>query len=245
MSLNRIPPQASNRIMAKDDGVLVSPGDGTVNRSEIERIVRQIVLARIGTAGGPEPPALRVDASARHLHLSQEDLETLFGPGYELKVHRPLYQEGNFAAQETVTIIGPRSRLISNLRILGPLRKKTQVELAFTDAISLGFDNLPIRLSGDTAGTPGALLMGPRGVLEIKEGVIRAAIHVHMNPREAAYFGVRQGDLMKLRVGGAAGATFDRVHVRIDPTSRLNVHMDTDEANACGLHLAKDIELVK
>ena len=163
MSLNRIPPQASDRIMAKDDGVLVSQGDGTVNRSEIERIVRQIVLARIGAAGRPEPPALRVDASARHLHLSQEDLETLFGPGYELKVHRPLYQEGNFAAQETVTIIGPRSRLISNLRILGPLRKKTQVELAFTDAISLGFDNLPIRLSGDTAGTPGALLMGPRG----------------------------------------------------------------------------------
>jgi putative phosphotransacetylase len=186
-----------------------------------------------------------VDASARHLHLSQQDLETLFGPGYELKVHRPLYQEGNFAAQETVTIIGPRSRLISNLRILGPLRKKTQVELAFTDAISLGFDNLPIRISGDTAGTPGALLMGPRGHLELPEGVIRAAIHVHMNPSEAAYFGVRQGDLMKLRVGGAAAATFDSVHVRIDPTSRLNVHLDTDEANACGLHLAKDIELVK
>jgi putative phosphotransacetylase len=186
-----------------------------------------------------------VDASARHLHLSHEDLETLFGPGYELKVHRPLFQEGNFAAQETVTIIGPRSRLISNLRILGPLRKKTQVELAFTDAISLGFDNLPIRLSGDIAGTPGALLMGPHGVLELKEGVIRAAIHVHMNPPDAAYYQVRHGDLMKLRVGGASAVTFQRVHVRIDPASRLNVHMDTDEANACGLHLTNDIELIK
>ena len=231
--------------MAKDEAVLLTQGDGTINRSEIERIVRQVVMARMGPANRPAPPELRVDASARHLHLSQEDLETLFGPGHQLTEHRPLYQEGNFAAKETVTIIGPRSRLISNLRVLGPLRKKTQVELAFTDAISLGFDNLPIRLSGDTAGTPGALLMGPRGVLEIKEGVIRAAIHVHMNPSEAAYFGVRQGDLMKLRIGGAAAATFDRVHVRIDPTSRLNVHMDTDEANACGLHLAKDIELVK
>jgi putative phosphotransacetylase len=218
--------------------------EGKINRSEIEQVVRQIVLARVGGASQQDAPLLRVDASARHLHLCKEDLETLFGPGSELTVHRPLYQEGNYAAQQTVTIIGPRSRLISNLRVLGPLRSKTQVELAFTDAISLGLD-LPVRLSGDIAGTPGALLMGPHGVLELKEGVIRAAIHVHMNPAEAAYYGVKQGDAMKLRIGGAAAMTFDRVLVRIDPTSLLNVHMDTDEANACGLHLAKEIELIK
>jgi putative phosphotransacetylase len=219
------------------------PTEDAILRSEIEQVVRKIVVARIGS-GRPAPPPLRVDASARHLHVSREDLDTLFGPGYELKVHRPLFQEGFFAAQETVTIIGPRSRLISNLRILGPLRKQTQVELAFTDAISLGLD-LPVRLSGDIAGTPGALLMGPRGSLELEEGVIRAAIHVHMNPAEAAYYGVRQGDVMKLRVGGPAALTFERVIARIDPGSRLNVHMDTDEANACGLHLAKDIELIR
>ena len=218
--------------------------DAASFRSEIEQVVRNVVLARLATSGRPEPPPLRVDASARHLHLSREHLDTLFGPGYELKVHRPLFQEGFFAAQETVTIIGPRSRLISNLRILGPLRTKTQVELAFTDAISLGYD-LPVRISGDTSGTPGALLMGPRGVLELKEGVIRAAIHVHMNPAEAAYYGVRQADTMKLRIGGAAAITFERVIVRIDSGSRLNVHMDTDEANACGLHLTNDIELIK
>jgi putative phosphotransacetylase len=212
-----------------------------VNRSEIEQIVRKVVASRLGAKPAPE---LRVDASARHLHLCQADLETLFGPGAELTVHRPLYQEGNYAANQTVTIIGPRSRLISNLRVLGPLRKQTQVELAFTDAISLGLD-LPIRLSGDIAGTPGALLMGPQGVVELKEGVIRAAIHVHMNPDEASYYNVKQGDLMKLRIGGPAALTFERVIVRIDPTSRLNVHMDTDEANACGLHLTKDIELLK
>jgi putative phosphotransacetylase len=230
--------------MSQDDAIVL-PAGRAIDRSEVERIVRQAVLARVGTGSRPEAPVLRVDASARHLHVSREDLDTLFGPGYELKVHRPLYQEGNFAAQETVTIIGPRSRLISNLRILGPLRKKTQVELAFTDAISLGYDNLPIRISGDTAGTPGAVLMGPHGVLQLKEGVIRAAIHVHMNPQEAAYYGVRQGDLMKLRIGGAAALTFGRVAVRIDPTSRLNVHMDTDEANACGLHLTSEIELTR
>lgn len=230
--------------MPNDDATSLSAAP--VNRSEIEQIVRKIVTARL--AGRPDAPSLRVDASARHLHLCQEDLETLFGPGAELTVHRPLYQEGNFAAQQTVTIIGPRSRLISNLRVLGPLRKKTQVELAFTDAISLGLD-LPIRLSGDIARTPGALLMGPRGHVQLKEGVIRAAIHVHMNPAEAGFYGVKQGHPMKLRIGGAAPVTFERVIVRIDPTSRLNVHMDTDEANACGLHLASDIgndiELIK
>jgi len=219
------------------------PNEGII-RSEIEQIVRKIVVERLGASGRPAPPPLRVDASARHLHLCREDLDTLFGPGYELKIHRPLFQEGFFAAQETVTIIGPRSRLISNLRILGPLRPKSQVELAFTDAISLGLD-LPVRLSGDIAGTPGALLMGPKGSLELREGVIRAAIHVHMNPSEAAYYGVRQGDAMKLRIGGPAAVTFERVIARIDPGSRLNVHMDTDEANACGLHLTKDIELLK
>ena len=141
--------------------------------------------------------------------------------------------------------MGPRSRLISNLRILGPMRKQSQIELAFTDAIMLGFSDIPVRLSGDIAGTPGAIVIGPKGVVELKQGLIRAAIHAHMSPAEAAYFGVAKGDRMKLRVGGEAGVTFDNVHVRIDPTSSLNVHMDTDEANACGIHLTREIELFK
>ena len=214
------------------------------SRSQVEEIVRQVVTARLaGSRTGP--PALAVHASARHMHVSREDLDRLFGPGYELTVDRPLHQPGNFAAKETVTLIGPRSRLISNLRILGPLRSRTQVELAFTDAVSLGYDDVPIRLSGDLDGTPGAYVMGPHGVVELKDGVIRAAMHAHMSPAEAAYYGVRQGDLMKLRVGGDAGVTFERVHVRVGPDSRLNVHMDTDEANACGLRYAKEIGLFK
>ena len=214
-----------------------------LTREMVEQIVREIVLKKLR---GPDAQAMSlvVHASARHMHLCRHDLETLFGPGYELTVDRPLYQAGNFAAKEMVTLIGPRSRLISNLRILGPLRKESQVELAFTDAISLGIE-APIRLSGNIEGTPGCLVMGPKGVVQLNRGVIRAAIHVHMNPGEAAHFAVKDGDVMKLRVGGDAGVTFNRVHVRIDPTSRLNVHMDTDEANGCGLHLAKDIELFK
>jgi putative phosphotransacetylase len=209
----------------------------------VERIVRQVALEYLGR--GKNTPTLTVQASSRHMHVSREDMDVLFGPGSELTFDRPLYQEGNFAARETVTIVGPRSRLISNLRILGPMRKQSQIELAFTDAIMLGFADMPVRLSGDIAGTPGAIVIGPKGVVELKEGLIRAAIHVHMNPTEAAHFGVTKGDRMKLRIGGEAGVTFNNVHVRIEPTSRLNVHMDTDEANACGMHLTKDIELFK
>jgi putative phosphotransacetylase len=217
----------------------------SIDRLLVEKIVRQVALEYLSRGKNEAAPILTVQMSARHMHVCREDMDVLFGPGSELTFDRPLFQEGNFAAKETVTIVGPRSRVISNLRILGPMRKQSQVELAFTDAITLGFNDIPVRLSGDIAGTPGAVIIGPKGVVELKEGVIRAAIHVHMNPAEAASFGVAKGDRMKLRIGGSAGLTFDNVHVRIDPTSKLNVHMDTDEANACGLHLTKDIELFK
>jgi putative phosphotransacetylase len=215
-----------------------------LTRSQVEEIVRQVVGERLSPARKGEP-GLVVHASARHAHLSRPDLDRLFGPGYELTVDRELYQPGNFAAKETVTLIGPRSRLISNLRILGPLRSRTQIELAFTDAVSLGYEDVPIRLSGDLEGTPGAFVMGPHGVVELESGVIRAAMHAHMGTDEADRYGVRPGDVMKLRVGGDAGVTFERVHVRVDPAFRLEVHMDTDEANACGLRYATEIGLFK
>ena len=211
----------------------------------VEQIVRQVTLDYLKKVKNGAAPLLTVQTSSRHMHVCRADMDVLFGAGSELTFDRPLFQEGNFAAKETVTIVGPRNRLISNLRILGPMRKQSQVELAFTDAIMLGIDEIPIRLSGDIAGTPGAILIGPKGVVELKEGVIRAAIHVHMNPAEASHFDVSKGDRMHLRIGGPAGLTFNNVHVRIDAASRLNVHMDTDEANACGVHLTKEIELFK
>jgi putative phosphotransacetylase len=219
-------------------------GAGTLTRAVVADIVREVVSARFGAGRRDGLNPLIVHPSARHMHVSREDLDVLFGPGYELTPDRPLYQEGNFAAKETVTLVGRRSRLIPNLRILGPLRKQSQIELAFTDAISLGFDDVPVRLSGNTAGTPGAYVIGPAGMVQLREGVIRAAIHVHMNPAEARHYGVKQGDVMRLRVGGDAGVVFSRVHVRVDDNSRLNVHMDTDEANACALHLAREFELI-
>ncbi len=222
------------------------PGSvGSIDRAMVERIVREVALDYLGRDKKGAAPTLMVQTSSRHMHVCRADMDVLFGPGSELTPERDLYQAGNFAAREMVTIVGPRSRVISNLRILGPMRRESQVELAFTDAITLGFNNIPVRLSGDIEGTPGAVIVGPKGVVELKKGVIRAAIHVHMCPAEAAHFGVKKGDLMKLRVGGPSGVTFNNVHVRIDPTSRLNVHMDTDEANACGLHLTNDLELFK
>lgn len=215
-----------------------------IDRSVVEGIVREVVLSKLGRNGAARP-GLAVHASARHMHLSREDLDVLFGKGHDLTPERQLYQPGNFAAKETVTLVGPRSRIISNLRVLGPLRKDSQIELAFTDAISLGHDEIPVRLSGNIEGTPGALIVGPKGHVQLKKGLIRAAIHVHMGPEDAKIYGVKQGDIMKLRVGGDAGVTFNRVHVRIDPKSLLNVHMDTDEANACGLHRATEFELIK
>ena len=225
----------------------MAPEQSQASRARVEQLVRQAVDARIGASGAraaAPPNPLVVNVSARHCHVTQEALEQLFGKGHQLRVQRPLYQTGHFAAQETVTIIGPRQRMISNLRILGPCRRYTQVELAYSDGIALGFD-LPHRISGNIQGTIGAMLMGPGGFYEMTEGVIRAMRHVHMGPNDAAYHGVKAGDLMRLRIGGPAAVTLDKLVVRVDPTSKLEVHIDTDEGNACNLQADTVCELVK
>jgi putative phosphotransacetylase len=216
-------------------------------RAVVEHLVRQAVYQRLGktlprTAAAPHP--LVVNVSARHCHLTAETVEILFGKGRQLTVHKWLYQEGQFAAQETVTLIGPRSRVISHLRILGPCRTLNQIELAYTDGIALGFD-LPLRLSGNIQGTPGGMLMGPEGFFEMPSGVIRALRHVHMSPSDAEYYGVKNGEDMKLKIGGPCGLTLDRMLVRVDPSFKLEVHIDTDEGNACDLRPETPCELLK
>lgn len=218
-----------------------------LHRAVVEHWVRQAVYQRLGKplalpAAAPNP--LVVNVSARHCHLTQETVEILFGKGHQLTVWKPLYQEGQFAAQETVTLIGPRSRVISNLRILGPCRTLNQVELAYTDAVALGFE-IPLRLSGNIDGTPGGMLMGPAGFFEMNQGVIRALRHVHMHPDDAEFYGVKNGGDMKLKVGGPCAVTFDKLLVRVDESYKLEVHIDTDEGNACDLHPQTPCELVK
>ena len=216
-------------------------------RPVIEHMVREQVYANLGLPlpkASKAPNALLVNISARHCHLTQEAVEALFGPGHQLTPMKGLYQNGQYAAKESITLIGPRSRVISNLRILGPCRDLNQVELAYTDAISLGFD-IPVAMSGAITDTPGCMLMGPNGYFEMKEGVIRAQPHVHMNPDDAAYYGVKHLDKMKLKVHGPLAMTFDELVVRVDPSFKLEVHIDTDEGNACGLKPDTFCELIK
>jgi propanediol utilization protein len=195
-----------------------------------------------GTAASP--PNLVISISARHVHLSDEHVEILFGAGHTLTPMKPLYQDGFFAAEETVMVVGPRRRMLPTVRILGPTRSFSQVELAFTDSISLGIE-APVRHSGRIEGSPGCVLVGPKGVVELKQGVIRAARHVHMNVREAARLGMKNGDSVTLRVESPACTTvFEDILVRADETSKLELHLDTDEGNACFLDAATKVALL-
>jgi len=221
-----------------------------LTRDDVERVVRSVLTKHLG-APTPPPPAhapnpLVVNISARHCHLTDEHIEILFGKGHKLNPTKWLYQEGYYAAAETIAIVGPRRRMLPEVRVLGPSRGASQVELAFTDSISLGLD-LPVRISGDVAGTPGCLLVGPKGSLELKEGVIRAMRHVHMSPADMAYYGVKSGDAMQLRVESAGCTTvLEDLMVRGgDDKIKLEVHLDTDEGNAVNLSKANRVELVK
>jgi putative phosphotransacetylase len=220
-------------------------------REQLERVVRQAVRQKFAQrlqAGEPQLAAayesnLVVNISARHLHVSQADLETLFGAGTELTVYRWLYQPGEFAAEQRVTILGPRRRMIENVRILGPTRGQTQVELSSTDAVALGVD-APVRPSGKLDGTPGCLVFGPKGMVELKQGVIRAERHVHMSPADAEFYGFQNQQYVRLRVESDCATTFERVLCRVSPQTLLEVHLDTDEGNACDLVNATAVELL-
>ena len=216
------------------------------NRPVIEALVRSTLAKQLGQqVPSGVAPTLVVNSSARHMHISPENLETLFGKGAKLTVHKMLYQEGQFASEQTVTLIGPRRRVIPSMRILGPCRNLTQIELALTDAVQLGMD-IPIRMSGDIEGTPGGYVMGPKGMLEMKNGIIRAARHVHMSPGDAKFYGVKHLDRITMKVTSPMCSTrFDEMIVRVDPSFKLEVHMDTDEANACDLERATKVELIK
>lgn len=224
----------------------MSVASPTLDRATVERIVREVVLGAATSAAtnGRGVPELVVSISARHLHLSDEHVEILFGPGHKLTVHKPLYQDGFFAAEETVMIVGPKRRMLPSVRVLGPTRPASQVELAFTDAISLGID-APVRASGNIRGSAPCVLVGPHGVVELSEGVIRAERHVHMNLEHAAYYGVKNGDRMNLRIESTCSLVLEDLLVRADKTSKLEVHLDTDEGNAADLDHATKIELFK
>jgi len=175
-----------------------------------------------------------INASARHVHLTTEHVSALFGPGHQLTFRSELSQPGQFACEETVTLVGPKNS-IPKVRILGPERPETQVEISRTDEFTLGVD-APIRASGELDDTPGLTIAGPAGQVTIDHGVIQALRHVHMSPDDAARFGVQDKDWVMVRVRGDRGIIFDDVLIRVSPNYRLDMHLDTDEANAADLH---------
>ncbi len=202
----------------------------------VELITRQVVQQVNGLGGYDSGDRIPIGVSARHVHLTREHVEALFGKGYQLHKKKEL-MGGQYAAEECVTLVGTKLRAIENVRILGPERKASQVEVAKTDAIRLGL-NPPIRESGNIAGSAPIALVGPQGVLYLKEGCIIAKRHIHMSPEDAARFGVKDGDTVKVRFDNGRGGVFEGVQIRVDKSFTLEMHIDTDEAN--GLNVGKD-----
>lgn len=173
-----------------------------------------------------------IGVSARHIHLSKEHIALLFGEGYELKVMKELSQPGQFAAEETVVVEGPKGKF-DTMRILGPARGGTQIEISRTDSYTLGVQP-PVRESGRTEGTPGVTIRGPKGEVRLEQGVIVAARHIHFHTSDAEKWGIRDKQELRVRIGGERGLVFDHVLARVSDSYALDMHIDTDEANASG-----------
>lgn len=191
---------------------------------------------------GDPSRSVKVGVSARHVHLSRRDMDILFGAGSELTPLKEL-MGGQFAAKETVTIIGLKLRPIENVRVLGPLRKQTQVEVSATDCIRLGI-KAPVRLSGDLAGSAPITIVGPKGSVTLDEGCIVAQRHIHMSPEEAAKFGLHDKQVVSVQATSARGGLLENVPVRIDPSFTTEMHIDTDEANGLGIKNGDMLPLV-
>lgn len=212
------------------------------------KLLLEAVKNEDGTAAGNASAntpanAVPVGVSNRHVHLSQVDLDTLFGRGYELTKTKDLSQPGQFACKETVTVCGPKGA-IEKVRILGPVRSRTQVEILAGDCFKLGAKAEP-RLSGDLDGTPGITLVGPKGSVQTKEGLMVAQRHIHMHPDDAARFGVHDGQSVSIETDGLRGGVYRNVLIRVTPESALECHVDTEEANAMGIGCSAAVTLVK
>ena len=201
-----------------------------MDSTNVEYITRLVIQA-LGENSAEGRMSVPVGVSARHIHLCQADVERLFGQGYQLTKKKDL-MGGQWAANEQCTLVGLKLRAIENVRIPGPVRKASQVEISATDARTLGV-NAPLRESGDLAGSAPIALVGPKGAIYLNEGCIVAARHIHMTPEEAAGAGLKDGDYVSVKMGNERGAVLDKVKIRVDPSFSLEMHIDTDEANAC------------
>ena len=206
----------------------------------ITRLVLEAMEKKEKTGKGYVVP---IGVSARHIHLTQEHVEILFGEGYQLTKKKEL-MGGQFASNELVTIVGLKLRAIENVRVLGPVRSKSQVEISATDAIKLGI-KAPIRPSGDIKDSAAIAVVGPKGVIYLKEGCIIAKRHIHMAPKDAAAAGVHDGDVVSVKADNERGTVFNHVQIRVDDSFTLEMHIDTDEANAAGIKQGDRVRLLK
>ena len=185
-----------------------------------------------------------VETSARHAHISQEHLEILFGEGYELTKKKDLSQPGQYACKEVLTIVGPSMRPIEGVRVLGPVRKDTQVEISRTDSFVLK-NRPPVRESGKIQGSAPITIIGPKGIVNIKEGCIIANRHIHMSLEDGANFGVKDCDYVTVELNGERKTTFHDVQIRVHKDFRLEMHIDTDDANAAGVKNGDKVKIIK
>lgn len=206
-----------------------------------EAVLKLLLEYAKAAASSQEPEGIPVGVSNRHLHLSQADQDKLFGPGYQMTQIKDLSQPGQFACKETVTICGPKGA-IEKVRVLGPVRSKTQVEILAGDGFKLGV-SAPERMSGDLTGTPGITIIGPKGSVQINEGLIVAQRHIHMTLQDAEKYGVRDGQIVDIVVNGSRGGTFANVIIRANNQSALECHLDTEEANAMNVNSKTTIKI--
>lgn len=212
-----------------------------MEKNNIELITRMVIEAmETRQTGGYMVP---IGVSARHIHLSEEHVEVLFGKGYQLTKKKEL-MGGQYASNERVTIVGIKLRAIENVRILGPVRSATQVEISATDAVKLGI-NAPIRESGNIADSAPIAVVGPKGAVYLKEGCIIAMRHIHMSPKDAGEAGVHDGDIVSVKADNARGTVFNKVKIRVDDSFTLEMHIDTDEANASNIATGDTVVIMK
>lgn len=214
-----------------------------VETNNIELIARMVMETMENHTTSGEGYMVPVGVSARHIHLTQEHVEALFGPGYQLTKKKEL-MGGQFASNETVTIVGLKLRAMENVRILGPVRSASQVEISATDAVKLGV-KAPIRESGKIEGSAPIAIVGPKGAIYLNEGCIIAQRHIHMSPADAAAAGVHDGDIVSVKADNERGTIFNQVKIRVHESFTLEMHIDTDEANACKIATGNTVTIIK
>ena len=214
-----------------------------MDNANVEIITRLVIEAMEKERSKGNGFAVPVGVSARHVHLTQEHVEILFGKGYQLTKKKEL-MGGQFASNEMVTIVGLKLRAIENVRVLGPVRKISQVEVSATDAIKLGI-KAPIRESGNIKGSAPIAIVGPKGVVYLEEGCIVAKRHIHMAPKDAMAAGVHDGDIVSVKMDNERGTIFNNVQIRVDNSFTLEMHIDTDEANAAKISTGQMVTIIK